>query len=444
MWKRYKFGIKIKITTAFSLVFICLSLFFNMYCYHKIRSLLINDNNKYLLNRADRFLSKIDVSPVIIPLPGNNTMIRVLYHSGSERHTVFESPGIINKIPTPKSSGVTDTLNMRVTYVTNSSEDNPAELVLVTDGSELNESLDYLLILLVACSLVSVLIAGLVSYILAFYLLRPVQKIINSANVINTNELNDLIPVSDTHDELQELTETINRMLTRIEKSVQQQQSFFASASHELKTPLAIMKAELELGLKKPNIDADMSGLLSSQLQEINRLQLVVQEFLMVSQLKNGSITAHKEPVDVAALIIKAFSQLNALFAAKNLKPAIEFDKNTDSFIIPADKEKLWIVLLNIIENAVKYSPIDTVINCVVKSSAGNDHLSVVVENSITGVSVDTAYLQDAFYRASPLQPGSGIGLWLCSQLIKSQAGTLALSSNHGMFKAELQLAVTS
>ena len=228
---RYKFGIKFKITAAFSMVFICLSLFFNIYCYHQIRNLLIQDNNKYLLNRAARFLSKIEVSPVIIPLPGDSTMIRVLYHTQNETRTVFESPGIIKKIATPLKTGVSDTLNMRVTYVSSSSEDNPAELVLVTDGSQLNKSLNYLLILLFACSLVSVVIAGLVSYILAFYLLRPVQKIINAANVINANQLNDLIPVENTNDELQELSETINRMLLRIEASARQQQNFFASAS---------------------------------------------------------------------------------------------------------------------------------------------------------------------------------------------------------------------
>lgn len=437
---RYKFGIKLKITIAFSLVFICLSLFFNVYCYQKIKGLLIDDNNKYLLDRADRFLSKIEVSPVIIPLPDKNTMIRVLYHSLNNHHVLFESPGIIKKIKTPVKNGVSDTLNMRVTYVSSTNEDNPAELVLVTDGTQLNKSLDYLLILLFAGSLISVVIAGLVSYILAFYLLRPVQKIINAANVINTNQLKDLIPLEQTHDELQELTETINSMLSRIERSLQQQQNFFASASHELKTPLAILRAELELGLKKTGSNPEVISLLKNQLEEINRLQLVVQEFLMISQLKSGSLSAYKQSVDITAFIVKAFNHLQPLFSAKHLKSSVHFDEDLPAYTITADTDKLWIVLINIIENAVKYSPEKTAINCKVSESADRACLQIAISNTTALETIDTAYLQEAFYRADAVQTGNGMGLWLSGELLKAQGASISLSSHNYQFEAVILL----
>ncbi|TWR30938.1 HAMP domain-containing protein [Mucilaginibacter pallidiroseus] len=435
-------GIKLKITVAFSLVFVSLSLVFNLYCYQRIKSLLINDNNKYLLDRAERYLSKIDVSPVIIPLPGNNTMIRVLNHSRNNHHILFESPGIIRKIPTPVKTGVTDTLNQRVTFVTNVIEDNPAELVLVTDGTQLNKSLDYLLILLISCSLASVVIAALVSYILAYSLLRPVQKIINASNVINTNQLKELIPVEETGDELQELTETINRMLIRIESSLQQQQNFFASASHELKTPLAIMKAELELGLIKKGVDPELKALLSSQLDEINRLQMVVQEFLMISELKNGSLKAYKEPVDIAAFVVKAFHHLQPLLAAKNLKPEITFNKNVSDFTISADKDKIWITLLNVIENAIKYSPDAGSISCLVEECPHKPALVICVTNATTHEKINTDFLQNAFYRADAIQSGNGMGLWLSNQLLSAQGGELQLVSADYTFTAKLILLI--
>lgn len=142
---RKNFGIKLKITIAFSLIFILLSFSFNLYCYRQIRSLMIADNDAGLLARANALLSKIEISPVIIPLPDNNTDIRVFYHSGSKIITVFESPGIIKKIKTPLKTGVTDTLGMRVAYVVNNNEENPAELILVKSGKHLEDNLRYLL-----------------------------------------------------------------------------------------------------------------------------------------------------------------------------------------------------------------------------------------------------------------------------------------------------------
>ncbi len=133
-----QFGIKFKITAAFSLIFILLSFSFNLYCYRKIRMLMISDNDTYLLARAKTLLDKTEVLPAIIPLPDHNTSIRVLYHSAGKPITVFQSPGIIKNIRTPAKTGVTDTLGMRVAYVVSNNEDNPAELMLVRSADQLN------------------------------------------------------------------------------------------------------------------------------------------------------------------------------------------------------------------------------------------------------------------------------------------------------------------
>ena len=440
---RIRFGIKLKMTLAFSIVFILLSISFNLYCYHRIRALIIENDDKYLLDRASHIIDKIEVSPIIIPLPSGNTWIRVLYHSGDKRYQVFQSPGIIKRISTPTQTGVSDTLGMRVAYIVSNSEENPAELVMVSDGTELNKSLDYLLLLLFTCSAISVLVAGLIAYVLAFYLLRPVQRIINAAKVINASQLSNVIPVRETQDELQELTETINTMLLRIEASLKQQQNFFASASHELKTPLAIMRAQLELGLKNTSANPEIAKLMQSQLEEINRLQQVVQEFLVVSQLKSGALSVYKEPVDLPALILKAFNRLQGFSKEKGITTKIEFDEETANFNVMADQDKLWIVLINLVENAIKYGLPGKEIQCFIKTSDSAEDIEIMISNQISEEFTDTQLLKDAFYRQDIVGQGSGLGLWLCNELLIAQGGQLEITSRDYGFMAKIVLALS-
>lgn len=255
---------------------------------------------------------------------------------------------------------------MRIAYVRNAgtnNEDNPAELLLVTSSAPLSARIHALINLLFNSSLISVLIAGCISYLLAGILLKPLQKIIESARPISTMRLRNLIPVRNTHDKLQELTETLNAMLTRIDNSLRQQQTFFASASHELKTPLAILRAELELHLNQPDTGDDIRRLLQSQLAEIRRLQDRVDEFLVISQLKEGSLTVRRSSFDISACVIRTFNQLMPFLTAKDLTPSIQFDPESDGYSLDADEDKICIVLLNLLENAVKYSVSGTTVS---------------------------------------------------------------------------------
>lgn len=405
---------------------------------------MISDNDAYLIARAQTLLDKTEVLPAIIPLPDNNTSIRVLYHSAGKPITVFQSPGIIRQIRTPTKTGVTDTLGMRVAYVISSNEDNPAELMLVRSADQLNSNLQYLLLLLFACSLLSVLLAGLIAYVLSFYLLQPVQRIINAAKLINAHKLRDVIPVKKTNDELQELTETINMMLVRIDESLQQQQNFFASASHELKTPLAIMRAEIEVHLSKPGLAPALSNLMKSQLAEINRLQQVVQEFLLVSQLKSSGITLHQQQIDLSLLILRLFNRFQPFLQQKGLKPKIDFDQDAETFLIVADDDKLNILLMNLVENAIKYAVPGTTINCSVQQSTVKNYIAISFKNTINEESFPTENLQNAFHRETIDSNGAGIGLWLVKEITHLHNGKFCIESSNFSFEAIVNLPISA
>ena len=436
-------GIKIKMTLAFSAVFAGLALIFNADNYQHIRSLLVEDNDRYLLARASSLLEKTEVNPAIIPLPDKGNYIRVFYHINDQYRLVFESPGLPGGIQTPIRTGISDTLGMRIAYIRNigsNAEDNPAELLLVTSAGPLTDRIQSLIYRLFISSLISVLIAGCVSYLLAGVLLRPLQRIIETARSITSNRLRNLIPVRDTRDELQELTETLNAMFTRIADALRQQQNFFASASHELKTPLAVLRAELELNLNQPDIRKDIRQLLRSQLVEIKRLQERVDEFLVISQLKEGTLTLRTKSFDLSTCIIRIFNQLMIFLTAKHLTPSIQFDPEADGYFLDADEDKIGIVLLNLQENAVKYSAPGTTITCRIRKSVGNQTILVEMENSISEEKMDTALLQEAFYRGDTLQRGAGLGLWLCSEIVRLHNGTLTLHSAHHLFIVQVEI----
>jgi two-component system heavy metal sensor histidine kinase CusS len=294
--------------------------------------------------------------------------------------------------------------------------------------------------MILAICILSVLISALMSYVVASLLLVPLQRIIQAARNFATNKMHDPIPVNGTKDELQELSVTINEMISRIDEAVQQQQNFFGSASHELKTPLAILRTELEVGLRKPGLEEGLRQLLSNQLEEISRLQAIVNEFLVVSQLRVGSPSIYKKPFDLSVLIIKVFNQLLPLLRQKNIEPVIHFDEEAADFIVQADEDKVRIVLLNLLENAAKYGVKDTAIICKVEKPVSMAELMVQFINTTNEERVATDYLQMAFYRSDLVQKGAGLGLWLCNEIIRLHDGRIMVSSGQYRFEVTVNL----
>lgn len=349
MAQRFLVGIKLKITLAFSVVFISLSILLNLVGYHEVRNMIIGD--------------------------------------------------------APPETNLQRLRSMLIVY-----------------------------------SVGSAVVSALVSYILAGVLLLPLQRIIHAARNISTNKMRDRIPVNGPRDEVYTLSVTINELMSRIDEALQQQQNFFGSASHELKTPLAILRTELEVGLRKQGLEEGVRQLLSNQLEEISRLQAIVNEFLVVSQLRAGSPSIYNKPFDLSVLIVKIFNQLLPLLRQKNLEPVIHFDEETDEFIVEADEDKIRIVLLNLLENAAKYAVNESAIICRVGKQAEPGELMVQFVNTTREERVLTDYLQVAFYRSDLVQKGAGLGLWLCNEIVRLHKGTIDVVSGEYRFEVTVRL----
>ena len=264
---------------------------------------------------------------------------------------------------------------------------------------------DKLRSVLIISSLLSVAVSVAVSWLLARILTRPLQR--------------------------------------RIDESLQQQQNFFASASHELKTPLAILRTELEVGLRKQGLEEGLRQLLSNQLEEISRLQEIVNEFLVVSQLRVGAPSLYRQPFDLSVLVVKVFNQLLPLLRQKNIQPVIHFDEEAADFVIVADQDKLRIVLLNLLENAAKYGVKDSAITCKVDKPGNGQEMTVQFTNVMRMEKVNTENLQVAFYRSDLVQKGAGLGLWLCNEIIGLHGGRIQVASGNHQFMVTIIVPIT-
>ncbi len=436
--KFYK-GFKFKMTLVFSVTFILINVLFSRYTYLYFKKSFIENYNKYLFSRATALINKTEINPDLIALPDTGESIRVFYHNYNHQPIiVFQSPGNIKFVNPPFQSGVVDTLDVHGVYLKKENYDGrPVELLLTVSNFNLTNRLKKLSYLMITATLLSVLISAIAVYIAAGWLLKPIRFIIGQATAINSGRLNERLQVTETHDELQQLTETINNMFGRIEQEQQLQNNFFAAASHELRTPLAILQAETELNLGN-HFSADITTFLKSQLQEIVRLQHIVQQFLLVSQLKHNGLKLFITEVDIAGQLLKVFERNSLLLKQSGLKTSLVFDEEMQSFIIKGDKDKLETVWQNFVQNVIKYADKNSMVICNV-SQIGNDVI-VSFENKITVKQIPINTLGKAFQSSSSIGTSTGLGLWLCKQIVQLHHGKIDFYSSNYSFTVRVTL----
>ncbi len=432
-------SIRFKITLVFSVVFLLINIVLSSFTYRYFKNTYLNNYNKYLFNRAKTILSRTEINPDLIALPDSGESIRIFYHDNSGRPvTVFQSPGPIARVLAPYRHGVTDTLEQHGVYLERENYDGrPVEILLTVPNKYIVARLRHLSLMLLLTTLASVLAGSVASYFASAWLLKPIRNLARQAADINTNRLDKLLNVRPTHDELQQLGETINNMLGRIAHEQEIQNNFFAAASHELRTPLAILQAETELRL---NNTAEVSerSLFQSQLTEIKRLQQVVEQFLLVSQLKHKGLVLNHQPTDLSDQLLTVFARNAQLAQMQQTQIVLNFSNDISSFQLNADADKLEVVWQNLLQNAIKHSPKGATVTCEVLPTA--DGLKVVFKNKVVGQSIAVNELTNAFTTNRSVTSGSGLGLWLCRQIIDAHGGSLQLLAKKEMFVAEVSL----
>jgi two-component system OmpR family sensor kinase len=279
---------------------------------------------------------------------------------------------------------------------------------------------------------------------LARTVLRPIDQIVGRARMIGESALAERLPHPGTQDEMGRLVETLNDMLARIEQSFETQRRFTADASHELRSPLSRLRAELEVTLRRPRAQEEYEEALRSCLSEVERLSHLTGELLMLARLDAGGPPAAAAPVDLISVLHEAVNRLGPEALRRNVALAMDAPPKVTVSVASA---ALSHVVTNVLDNAVKFSPLgsEVRVSVAIEGSAA----VVVVSDAGPGIlEEEVPRVFERFYRGSAARhmetPGVGLGLAICRALVEGQGGKISVDSAHGggaTFRIRLPLA---
>jgi heavy metal sensor kinase len=309
--------------------------------------------------------------------------------------------------------------------------DKEAPYIVEVGGSE-NDIFSALNGLLVTLALGFPVFIGLTSlgaYILLGRALRPVDEIVRSAERITLHNLSQRLPVSATGDEVQRLSLALNRMIQRLDEAFQLTSRFTADASHELRTPLTIMRGELEALLKEQKLSEDQTSQVESVLEEAERLTQIVEGLLLMSRLEAGESQMTKDPVDFAEIVRTTTEQMTPLADDK----AVSMNLETGSDVMVEGNEiRLKQVVVNLLDNAIKYTPEGGKIT--VKVEGEPSWAILEVRDNGIGISEKALpHVFERFYRSEQIQArkarGTGLGLSMVHSILEAHSGEVTVES---------------
>lgn len=412
--------------------------------------------------RAGWLLSLVGVDPIVIPLPADTERMRLSYQSEGRSRELFRSPGWESldgsstrpaRRPHPRQPGpIHRYVRQNGTYRTVTVQSTPDQtpdgrltLTLAVPDASLRADVSRLRWLFGLGWLLSLALAFGAGYVVAGWLLRPIQTIVGQADRISNATTADPLRLPQTRDELYALTDALNRMLARLRERVETQQNFFGAAAHELRTPLTVMKTGLDVTLRRLRTattepDAPTTEFLAGQLDEVNRLTRLLDEFLTLSRPDDAQQPLNQTPVNVVELLQSCLDQLKTV--AADYTVTIRFEPPADAtFSLLTDATKLEHILLNLLENAIKYAVAGGVVT--VGLSALPAGVLITVRNQTKRESGPTLDLLQPYFRADPLKEGHGLGLWISHRLTTLLGGQLRLDWQAFVFTAELTLPAT-
>jgi heavy metal sensor kinase len=316
-----------------------------------------------------------------------------------------------------------------------------------TSLQPLEETLHRLLIILLITMPLALLASLGGGWFLAGRALRPVEAITQAAERIAGGDLTQRLSVSTAQDEIGRLAGTFNAMIGRLEASFQQVRQFTSDASHELRTPLTVLKGETELALRRPRSADDYRLVLESSLEEVDRMSRIVDELLFLSRADLGEIKMESRPVRLDQI----FDDLKRQAEVLGHEQAVHIVAGlSEPVTIAGDDMRLRELLLNLLDNAIKYSPRGGRVEMSLMKQNGAARLSIS-DHGIGMSREEQAHIFDRFYRTDAARAhtkkGTGLGLAICKWIVDAHHGTIDVDSepNKGsVFTVTLPLLASS
>jgi heavy metal sensor kinase len=277
---------------------------------------------------------------------------------------------------------------------------------------------------------VCVAVAG--GFVLVRRALKPVDNLSQKAAAITQHSLSERLPVVRTGDELERLSVSLNLMISRLEDAINSSKQFVADASHELRTPLAVLRGELENLAQDAQLKPQTRETLGSSLEEVDRLAEIVEGLLALSKLDTGEAQAEWVRFDLAALVATTADQMSLLAEDKHITVVCD---SSERVMIEGDQARLKQVVVNLLDNAIKYTPNGGHIKLKIAQEEGN----AVLDVADNGVGIPPEALPHVFKRffrvdgsRSRDQGGAGLGLSIVKSICDKHGARVEVSSTPG------------
>jgi heavy metal sensor kinase len=288
-----------------------------------------------------------------------------------------------------------------------------------------------------------VAIACLGGYWLSMQALRPVDEITAVAKSIGLQNLSQRIAIPQTGDELQRMAETWNDVLARLESAVKRMRQFTADASHELRTPIALIRASAELALRRERDPEAYRKTLRGIEAQSEYMTSLTESLLTVARMDAGSLALPLQPMDLTGLVHSVLQENEALAAAKQVR--LKMETRNGAALVSANEPALRRLLLILLDNALKFTGAGGAVTASIDRT--RDGAIVSVSDTGVGIAKDALpYIFDRFYRADPAREngvGFGLGLSIAQAIAQAHGSEIVAKSSPGAgsrFSLELKL----
>ncbi len=319
----------------------------------------------------------------------------------------------------------------------------PYSLQIGADLEQLKELHNTILLGLAFAAPITALVVFLGGFLLAKFAVRPVTDLTTSAEQISINRLDDRLPTPPSRDEIYRLSKVLNDAFDRLKNAYSAATRFSADASHQLKTPIAVLRLGIEALLADPELDKTQRDEIRGLLRQTRRLTSLIDDLLLLAQADAGRLELEPETTNLSPLIEAACEDLEAATLAKQIEVQTDLAEN---LVVRVDTRRLRLALQVLMENAAKYT-----------TESGTIHISATLEGQFLLVQIgntapaippeDRATIFERFRRGSGVGEnigGFGLGLNIAHTLAVAHGGDLTLENSEGDWvKFQLKLPIS-
>lgn len=257
--------------------------------------------------------------------------------------------------------------------------------------------------------------------------LRPLMKVKDDVADRNASQL-EPIRVVRLHVELRPIVDAINQCIARMGQQAATQRQFISDAAHQLRTPLALLVAQIQFARQRENRDAPLSEALAGMHKSSHKLTTLTNKLLLLAQAESAAPPNTRERVDLSALIAGVLEELIAFAQSREIDLGAELE---DSLYVTGDEALTAALVTNLVDNALRYT--QTGGRVTVHAQRSNDRAIVRVIDNGPGIKAEArARVFERFYRASSHADGTGLGLPIVREIAHRQGGAVTLEPGEG------------